>query len=42
MITERAKRLVSVSFLDALAEIAPEVLDPVKLAVGMREKSPKT
>lgn len=40
VITERAKRLVSVSFLDALAEIAPEVVDPVKKAVGVREKSP--
>ena len=42
VMTERAKRLVSVSFLDALAEVAPEVVDPVKKAVGMREKSPKT
>jgi type VI secretion system protein ImpA len=37
VITERAKRLVTASFIDALAEVAPEVVDPVKKAVGMRE-----
>jgi type VI secretion system protein ImpA len=39
MIVERAKRLVSMSFLDALAEVAPEVVDSVKKAVGVRESS---
>ena len=39
VITERAKRLVSASFLDALAEVAPEVVEPVKKAVGVREQS---
>jgi type VI secretion system protein ImpA len=37
LIVERAKRLVSLNFLDALAEVAPEVVDPVKRAVGVRE-----
>jgi type VI secretion system protein ImpA len=39
LIVERAKRLVSLNFLDALAEVAPEVVDPVKRAVGVREQS---
>jgi len=39
MIAERAKRLVSMSFFEALAEVAPEVLDPVKKAVGVRDPS---
>jgi type VI secretion system protein ImpA len=37
VIAERAKRLVSMSFIEALAEIAPEVLEPVKKAAGVRE-----
>lgn len=37
VIVERAKRLVSMSFIEALAEIAPEVLEPVKKAAGVRE-----
>jgi type VI secretion system protein ImpA len=36
-IAERAKRLVSMSFFEALAEVAPDVVDPVKKAVGVRE-----
>jgi type VI secretion system protein ImpA len=39
VVIERAKRLVSMSFLDALAEVAPEVVDPVKKAVGVREST---
>jgi type VI secretion system protein ImpA len=39
LILERAKRLVTLNFLDALAEIAPEALDSVKRAVGVREQS---
>jgi type VI secretion system protein ImpA len=39
MVAERAKRLVSMSFLEALAEVAPEVVDPVKKAVGVRDPS---
>ena len=39
MLVERAKRLVTLNFLDALAEVAPEALDPVKKAVGVREQS---
>lgn len=39
MLAERAKRLVSMTFLEALAEIAPEVIDPVKRAIGVREQS---
>jgi type VI secretion system protein ImpA len=37
VIAERAKRLVSMSFIEALAEIAPEALEPVKKAAGVRE-----
>ena len=40
LLVERAKRLVTLNFLDALAEIAPEALDPVRRAVGVREPSP--
>jgi len=39
MVAERAKRLVSMSFFEALAEVAPEVVDPVKKAVGVRDPS---
>jgi type VI secretion system protein ImpA len=39
MLAERAKRLVSMSFFEALAEVAPEVVDPVKKAVGVRDPS---
>lgn len=39
MLAERAKRLVSMSFFEALAEVAPEVVDPVKKAVGVRAPS---
>jgi type VI secretion system protein ImpA len=39
MVAERAKRLVSMSFLEALAEVAPEVLDPVRKAIGVRDPS---
>jgi type VI secretion system protein ImpA len=39
ILAERAKRLVSMSFLEALAEVAPEVVDPVKKAVGVRAPS---
>jgi type VI secretion system protein ImpA len=39
MIIERAQRLVSLNFLDALAEVAPEAVDAVKKAVGAREQS---
>lgn len=39
IIVERAKRMVTMSFLDSLAEVAPEVVDPVKKAVGVREPS---
>jgi type VI secretion system protein ImpA len=39
MLAERAKRLVSTSFFEALAEVAPEVVDPVKKAVGVRDPS---
>lgn len=39
VIAERAKRLVSMSFIEALAEIAPETVEPVKKAAGVREKS---
>jgi type VI secretion system protein ImpA len=38
-LAERAKRLVSMNFFEALAEVAPEVVDPVKKAVGVREPS---
>jgi type VI secretion system protein ImpA len=37
VIAERAKRLVSMSFIEALAEIAPEALEPVKKAAGVRD-----
>jgi type VI secretion system protein ImpA len=37
LLAERAKRLVPMNFIEALAELAPEVLDPVKRAVGVRE-----
>ncbi len=39
IIIERAKRLVSLNFLDALAEVAPEAAEVVKAAVGVREQS---
>ncbi len=39
VIAARAKRLVSMSFLEALAEIAPEALEPAKRAAGVREQS---
>jgi type VI secretion system protein ImpA len=39
MVAERAKRLVSMNFFEALAEVAPEVVDPVKKAVGVRDPS---
>ncbi len=39
MLAERAKRLVSMNFFEALAEVAPEVVDPVKKAVGVRDPS---
>jgi type VI secretion system protein ImpA len=39
MLAERTKRLVSMNFLEALAEVAPEVVDPVKKAVGVRDPS---
>jgi type VI secretion system protein ImpA len=39
VIAERAKRLVSMTFLEALEEIAPEVLEPVKKAAGVRGQS---
>jgi type VI secretion system protein ImpA len=38
MFIERAKRLVSVSFLDALQDIAPDALNAVKAAGGVRDK----
>jgi type VI secretion system protein ImpA len=37
IVVERAKRLVSMSFLDALADVAPDVVDPVKQALGLRQ-----
>jgi type VI secretion system protein ImpA len=37
VVVERAKRLVSMSFLDALAEVAPDVVSPVKQALGLRQ-----
>ena len=37
ILVERAKRLVSMSFLDALAEIAPDAVDPVKQVLGVRQ-----
>lgn len=40
VVVERAKRLVSMSFLDALAEVAPDVVSPVKQALGLRETTP--
>lgn len=39
VVAERAKRLVSMSFFEALGEIAPETVEPVKKAAGVREKS---
>src|ERR1700761_4847509 len=39
MLVERVKRLVSMNFLEALAEVAPEALDPVRKAVGVRDPS---
>jgi type VI secretion system protein ImpA len=40
IVVERAKRLVSMSFLDALADVAPDVVDPVKQALGLRQTLP--
>jgi type VI secretion system protein ImpA len=37
VVVERARRLVSMSFLDALAEVAPDVVSPVKQALGLRQ-----
>jgi type VI secretion system protein ImpA len=37
IVVERAKRLVSMSFIDALADVAPDVVDPVKQALGLRQ-----
>jgi type VI secretion system protein ImpA len=37
VVVERAKRLVSMGFLDALAELTPDVVSPVKQALGLRE-----
>jgi type VI secretion system protein ImpA len=37
ILVERAKRLVSMSFLDALAEVAPDAVDPVKQVLGVRQ-----
>jgi type VI secretion system protein ImpA len=37
VVVERAKRLVSMSFLDAIAELTPDVVSPVKQALGLRE-----
>jgi type VI secretion system protein ImpA len=39
VLAERARRLVPMSFLETLAEIAPEALEPAKKAVGAREPS---
>jgi hypothetical protein len=38
MFIERAKRLISVSFLDALQDIAPDALNAAKAAGGVRDK----
>jgi type VI secretion system protein ImpA len=39
VLAERLRRLVSMSFIEALAEVAPETVDPVKKAVGVRDPS---
>ncbi len=36
VIVERAKRLVPMSFLEVIAEMAPEALEPAKKAAGLR------
>jgi len=37
LLVERAKRLVSKDFLEVLAELAPEALEPAKAASGVRD-----
>jgi type VI secretion system protein ImpA len=37
LLIERAKRLVSKNFLEVLAELAPEALEPAKAASGVRD-----
>jgi type VI secretion system protein ImpA len=39
LLLERAKRLVSKNFLEVLAELAPEALEPAKAASGVRDPS---
>jgi type VI secretion system protein ImpA len=36
IVADRAKRLVSMNFLEALAEVAPDAVEPVKKAMGVR------
>jgi hypothetical protein len=37
MFCDRAKRLVSMGFLDVLADIAPEAVGAARIAGGIRE-----
>ena len=39
ILVERAKRMVSMNFLDALAEVAPDAVDPVKQVLGVRQST---
>jgi type VI secretion system protein ImpA len=39
LIVERAKRMVSMSFLEVLEDLAPDAVDQAKRAAGVRDRA---